>query len=272
VREMAAKRLGGLSHISEVALAALRAALRDEDEWVRLAAARALMRHGSYSEALEELLALTKHPRVRVRIGALQALGEDGQPTSEVVGALLAALGDEDVSVRANAARSLGLLKVFSPEVVQALAMALCTDEDVVKMHAAEALGDIGIAADEVVEALVAALESPTWWVREQAAKALGKVKARAKKAIETRSDEAVWVVVNAAWALYVLGKEKEAKKVFRRLLQHDDHLVREEVLEKISLLLHWQDPDLVDILTEALKDESHFVVETAQRILRGGF
>jgi len=77
-------------------------------------------------------------------------------------------------------------------------------------------------------------------------------------------------VVVNAAWALYVLGKEKEAKKVFRRLLQHDDHLVREEVLEKIGSLPVEKDADLVDILTKALKDANIFVVETAKRIFRG--
>jgi len=168
-RAMAARELGELGYISEEAL------LGEEDAWVRLAAAKALMRHGGCPEALEELLALTKHSKSWVRCGALQALVEIGKPTSEVVKALLEALGDEDVGVRANAVGALGSLKVSSPEVVQALTMALRTDRDAVKMH----------AANEVVEALVATLGSPTWWVREQAAKALGKVGARAKKAIE---------------------------------------------------------------------------------------
>lgn len=110
IRMGAAEGLEGLGSYAEAAVPNLVEALKDKKQGVRRAAAMALMRVvGPGADAgVNEIAAALKDPDDTVRSAAAEALGKIGPATSVPIDALIEALKEDDVSgVRMNAARSL---------------------------------------------------------------------------------------------------------------------------------------------------------------------
>ncbi|MBM4318974.1 MAG: hypothetical protein FJ125_03220, partial [Deltaproteobacteria bacterium] len=133
-RAGAAAALGAIA--DGAAVAALRAALADDDPVVRRAAAEGLGRHRA-PEVIPELVPLLADPACAVEAGrALAALGE----TALVP--LAKALADGPPEVRPGAARALGFCGLA--EAFPLLARALGADDGALRCAAAEALGQLG--------------------------------------------------------------------------------------------------------------------------------
>ena len=147
-----------LSVVGSPAVAALSAALHD-DEWaVRAAAADTLGNIGARAKpAVPALLRALQDESMWVRRNALEALGTIGCASGEGLTGMLAALQDADHRVRRNAA--IALSKIARPaanEAVPGLLETLLRDERYVSFYAATALGRIGTRAarDALVDAL----------------------------------------------------------------------------------------------------------------------
>jgi HEAT repeat protein len=203
-RRQAANRLGLLGPQAEEAIPALAAALRDADEPLRLNAGYALgaigaaaipalreevrigteesRRHASCGlsligkAAVPALLSLAEEEDWRVRSAAVDALGEIGPATPEVVPALDRALGDPSDWVRRHAADARGTIGKSAIGSVSALARTLTDAQPYVRINAATALAKIGPEAEEAVPALIAALDDPDRYTRAFAAIALRRI------------------------------------------------------------------------------------------------
>ena len=125
---------------------ALRRALRHRDRRVRREAAEALRYEGP--EAAPDLILALRDEDPWVRVAAAGALGE--LRVSEAVPALIKALEDREWPVRADAALALG--RIRDPEAVPALAVRLQDEDALVRDEAAWALRQIGTS--EALEAL----------------------------------------------------------------------------------------------------------------------
>ena len=123
-------------------------------------------------------------PETEDRRRAVEALGEIGPVSPEVVPALLNALGDTAEDVRAATAKALGSIGPVSPEVVPALLNALGDAAEDVRAATAKALGEIGPAVTEAVPKLLAALDDAEMDVRWAAAQALGNIGPAAAEAV----------------------------------------------------------------------------------------
>ena len=105
-----------------------------------------------------------------VRMGAVEALGEIGDPRAAAP--LVYRLGDPSEDVRAAAARALG--KTGDAGAVSPLTAALKDPGGSVASGAAEALGRLGQRAEEAIPALVQAMSAGDCYLRRSAATALG--------------------------------------------------------------------------------------------------
>ena len=147
-----------LSVVGSPAVAALSAALHD-DEWaVRAAAADTLGNIGAGAKpAVPALLRALRDESMWVRRNAIEALGTIGCAGGAGLTGMLAALQDADHRVRRNAATALS--KIAGPaanEAVPGLLETLLRDERYVSFYAATALGRIGTreARDALLDAL----------------------------------------------------------------------------------------------------------------------
>lgn len=92
-----------------------------------------------------------------VRLSAVEAIGQIGSGTPQIVPALIKAIEDDDARVRGAAIDQLARFGPASRDAVPALIVALTDTEIDVRWKAAEALGAIGPAAKSAVPALVGA-------------------------------------------------------------------------------------------------------------------
>ncbi|CAF0723676.1 unnamed protein product [Didymodactylos carnosus] len=160
-------------------------ALRDESEYVRWRACKALGNiddKAATSEVIYSLITALRDESEYVRWGTCTALGNIGTKaaTSEVVRALLTALGEQSENVRSSACEALGNIgdKAANSEVIRALITAFGDEHAVVRSSACEALGNMGdkVANCEVIRALVTALGDQSEDVRYSACEALGRI------------------------------------------------------------------------------------------------
>jgi len=126
-------------------------ALGDQDEWVRGAAAEALVQIGAV--AVEPLIEALRDQDAGVRRAAAEVLGRIGD--ARTVEPLIQALRDQDAGVRRAAAEVLGW--IGDARAVEPLIQALRARDEWVRRAAVEALVRIGAAA---VEPLIRALNS----------------------------------------------------------------------------------------------------------------
>jgi HEAT repeat protein len=132
---------------------ALRRALRHKDRRIRREAAEALRYEGP--EAVPDLIFALRDEDTWVRVAAAWALGEIRDPAA--VSALAKALTDREWAVRADAALALG--RIRRPEAISALAAVMQDEEALVREEAAWALRQIGTpeALDVLQRATLAA-------------------------------------------------------------------------------------------------------------------
>jgi HEAT repeat protein len=226
VRMAAAKELGETKDLR--AIQPLIAALGAD---VGAVAEKALVNIGA--AAVEPLIAALENPDVRVREGAVRALGEIKDPRAvrpliaalkngnrvrltdvlsrigaPAVEPLVAALKNPDVQVREGSVRALG--KINDPRTVRPLIAALKDADPVVRAGAARTLGEI--KDPRVVEPLVAALRDPGWAVRHMAAQALGKMGALAIEPVMAALGDAHWWVRKGA--AEALGESNDPRAV----------------------------------------------------------
>lgn len=206
VRRQAAYGLALRGAEAGPAAMALARALRDEDDYVRETAGRALAKLAQSSmgtalrPALPALLDGLGDARGPVRREAVSLLFQAGNPPppldAPLVEPLRRALRDGDPFVRANAAASLGQLVPAASAAGPDLAAALGDPAEEVRTWAAMALASLGAAP--AAEALAARLEDPSAKVRAAAAVALGTLGAevarwlRALRALATDPDKDV--------------------------------------------------------------------------------
>ncbi|MFQ6044192.1 MAG: HEAT repeat domain-containing protein [Candidatus Poribacteria bacterium] len=129
-------------------------------------------------ERLEERLD-DEYETVEARRGVVKILAQLGQ-NEKAMDLLLTALRDEDQRVRIGAVDALGEMRHAAA--VEPIIAAMRDKNEWVRWHCAAALGKVG--SEEAVPRLVVALrEDRSWWVRYYAAEALGKI--GTKEAIE---------------------------------------------------------------------------------------
>ena len=205
-RALAARRLSFVH--APRARRALWAALRSEDESVRLAAARALGAHRD-GRALAWVL---DHPAAfarrspRARTALLAGFGRGAAPRL----AATLARGTSDPAMDRALIECLGMMG-HAP--ARTLIEPRLRDPDLdVRVAAARALGRL--CAEDCGASLVAALADPAWQVRALACWSLGHMRAGlGVVALPARlSDSAWWVRRHAAWALARLGEEGRAE------------------------------------------------------------
>ncbi|MGE0545432.1 MAG: HEAT repeat domain-containing protein [Kofleriaceae bacterium] len=175
----AAKRLEAVGELSkyDVALTErhLVRALRDEDDGVRHAAARALGAGGS-TAAVPLMIEWLSDADPKTRQAAAEALGDIGG--AEATSALTRSLGDSDATVRARAVRSLGAIgKRGTSSVVIALIPRLEDDKSDVRAVTIMQLEELGDR--RAVIPLVAKFSDTARDVRKAAVRAVGKLQDR---------------------------------------------------------------------------------------------
>ena len=149
------------SNLSETVIKALIALLKDEDRYIRRAAAEALGSQSNPSDTvIETLIAFLKDKEWEVRDAAVRALGSQSNLSDTVIKAIIALLKDNVWNVRRAAAKALGSQSHLSDTAIEAL-IALLKDEDGdVRDAAAGALGSQSNLSDMVLDAIGLSLES----------------------------------------------------------------------------------------------------------------
>jgi len=159
--------------LARFAVPPLTDALRDPQEEVRFAAAKALKAIGAAAQdAAPELIYVLEDDAPKVRRAAAGAVGWLAPP-DEGVPALVPLLADDDTTVRWTVARVLG---EYGSHAVPDLVAALEHDNPVLRVGAAEVLGEIGPAASGAETALESARDDAEDTVRHAAATALDKI------------------------------------------------------------------------------------------------
>ena len=163
----------GLGAVGENAVDALVDALDDEVEPARLSASYGLSAAGS--AAVPALIAACGADSESRRGFAAFALGEmaAGPGAVEAVAALA---GDPSKFVRRNAADALGTMQGRPEAAVPALQQLLADDDDQVRFDAAYGLARRGPEAAPATEALVAALDDGNRYVRNHGIEALQRI------------------------------------------------------------------------------------------------
>ncbi|CAH0054140.1 unnamed protein product [Clonostachys solani] len=173
VRDNAAQALGRQSSLPEAAATALVALLKDDNAAVRHTA-QALERQSSLPEAaVTALVALLKDDDAAVRHTAAQALGRQSSLPEAAATALVALLKDDNAAVRDNAAQALGGQSSLPEAAVTALVALLKDDDAAVRHEANYALGGQSSLPEAAVTALVALLKDDNAAVRREAIQAL---------------------------------------------------------------------------------------------------
>jgi HEAT repeat protein len=211
VRALAARALGGVE-AHDLVFPALSDALRDGEGEVRVAAADAMMRvatptdaaflietlkhtdpevsaraarllaHLGVKSALPAIMAMAKSPEVVSRRACVHALNRFGAEAKGAVPILTGALEDSDADVRASAATALGKFGADAKPGAYALTKAIGDLDTQVRRAAIVALGKVGADPKTAVPALAQALTNND--VRPYALAALSDMGADAKPAL----------------------------------------------------------------------------------------
>jgi len=246
----------------DTAVPALLSVVNDENVAVRLAAIEALGQQGD-PRAIDALVqALRNDTDVRVREAAAEALGNIDSPRA--VPGLIAALGSEKVAaVRAKIAWALG--EIDDPRAVDALAGAVRDPEVQVRREAVWALGELETPA--AVPTLIPALRDSDVETRKRAAEALGNLESPdAISALGAATKDAdAEVRKQAVEALGDIG-DKRALPVLTAAMSDAEVEVRREAISAIGQL---EDLDSApQALLTALKDEDREVRKAAAEAL----
>ncbi|NDJ85393.1 MAG: TIR domain-containing protein [Chloroflexi bacterium] len=290
LRETAALALGNIGHVDGIA--PLQQALNHDGEmFVRISAARALGMIGdpSASSVLSGVIRGARYNRLRR--AAVLALGEIGNAAA--IQDLLSAISDDDEEVRRDAA--LMIIKLWGP---RALNQSLLHYDWRVREAAAWALGET--RSPDVVPQLVEMLGDEDRVVRQSAVWALGSigdalaVPDLLQRLELDRNARVLWLTI---WALGNIA-DPTAIPALSQMLIDDDEGMREAAAKALGKIAHpnavpplratilnefipkvqmaaiealsqIHDPQVVQILTQALEDENAEVRQTTARSLQ---
>ncbi len=190
-----------LDKLGKNAGVALAAALKNKDEKVQLAAAKALEKSGVEDKAaVPDLAAGLKNPSEYIRGVCAEALAKLGQDAEGATAELIAAVTDKSDTVRKHVGQA---LKNIGRKVLPKLVEMLKDKDPVVRAGAAAALGELGKIAQTAVPNLQALAKDPDKSVQDAARAAVGKIVKESPFALEellkSPDDEAR---VNASQAL----------------------------------------------------------------------
>lgn len=162
VRRAAAQALGDVGPKAESAAPALRDALQQGDQSLRVDIATALVKIGAIRrEELQFLVAGLSDPDAKVRSKAASFLGEAPSLVHEALPALMRVLEDECLDVRCSALTALGTIGPpagkAAPRIIERL--PLLYDQEL--RAAAHALARIGPEAEEAIPILLGILVKP---------------------------------------------------------------------------------------------------------------
>jgi HEAT repeat protein len=241
--------------------------IASDSEELRREGIRALRRVGRFDpEARLAMRQLLNDPNSRVRLEALQALGEVRD--KEAVPRMTEMLADNDPAIRRQAIRSLS--ECEAGEAAPSIAAQLGDTDARVREEAADALGELKSPA--AVEGLIAALGDATQDVRGEAIASLGEIGAKsavpALRALyeQDPGPHARRLIL----ALRALGDEQPFRREVERLSQQalggEDEKRRLEAMEDLARLAGRESRE---VFTRALEDPSPQIREMANRFLR---
>lgn len=185
VRMGAAKVLGNIGSPAKDAMPTLIEALDDPSKRVRVRVISAIANFGAEAKpAISELIQSLNAPDHDVRIAAILAFGKLGTEAKPAVSFLAQALEDPDAEVRTKTATTLGSIGADASGAVPSLTRALKNADRTTRVFATQALGRIGSAATSAVPAITELLKDPDKDVRFQAAIVLGRLGLEARSAL----------------------------------------------------------------------------------------
>lgn len=267
-RLRAAAALGRLAVPEGVA--ALRAALEQDDQELRRAAVRALATVGSTVEVVAALRVALDDADPQLRREAVVVLGRFSAAQG-VTEALWVALGDSASVVRLEAARALARLGVVDAPVRAVLREGLGSLLASERFLAVRTLGEQGVGLEGVVELLCSAIDDADPVVRRAALRALAGLGAETERVIEAlrvAQEHADPVTcIQALGALgHLPGEVSMAVAVLRRWLDADDQHVRQEAVRALGELS--TAPEATAALVVALRDPAAGVRREAVRLM----
>ncbi len=219
----------------------------------------------SDEERITVMVTALQSPQLIIRSTAVNQLVELGKKLPDkTIPKLVEALKDDYWSVRFGAVEALG--EIGNPEVVPILVEYLEKDEDPeFRAKVAEQLGLIG--DKKAVDPLIKALRNDSSEiVREFVAKSLGVLAdEKAEPALrEAARDQNNLVRREATWALGRIGK-KDSSSVLISLLKDEDVKVRANAATALGVI---KDPSAILPLIEALQGDNVEVHEAAKNAL----
>ena len=270
VRAHAAYALGKIGKSDEAIVAALAAAIGDEDAAVRRAAAGALRALPADPDVVRPIMVkMLENAEPRAIVHAVEALAEGGK---ERVPVLIEALKHPEA--RYWVCLILSEIGPDAETAVPALIEVLADELPEVRMEASLALGKIGPAAASAVPALKKALDDPQQGGRYTAVYALGSIgSADADSELEAlvEQDDA-FLQMLAVWALARIHPDDTARTatavpLIVAALTHDDVRLRSAAARALSELK--APPEIVGpALIAALKDAEPVVLANASDAL----
>ncbi|GBD07730.1 hypothetical protein HRbin21_01562 [bacterium HR21] len=286
VRAGAAWALGRLHIATLETRKALQKRLGDDEETVRRAAAQALYELEGVNALTEVLL----HQSVKIRIGAIQALGWLHINEPFVIEALKERLGDTDDLVRQTSAE---VLRDFGH--VSAIIDALDHPQHEVRAGAAKALCHLHVVSYPAVEALRKRLSDPHDTVWKAVTETLRRI-GRIDIIEEALNDASPSMRGAAARALRYLGiKTPQVLTALKNRLGDDEETVQREAAEALSALgydkliiealsspevqvrlgairavewLNLRNQSAIEVLKERLGDDESSIYESAAEVL----
>jgi HEAT repeat protein len=253
-RAKAAIALGEMRLPNPTALAALAAALGDQDAEVRQKAGSALAAIGP--NAIPFLIKALEHSNPLVRAVAATSLGQLSPADRAAIRPLIRALRDTEPSVRLQVAAALGHFGAAASAAVPGLIESLQSPSAELRSAAVRALGNIGAPAHPSVPALAAILgkylkAKSTPRILE-VVEALGRIGPAAGAAIptlvETLKEEDSGARLQACWALLAIGADTSTVVPVLAALLDDAKLAAQKdgplLQAQAADLLGWIGPD----------------------------
>ncbi|KAM3115790.1 HEAT repeat domain-containing protein [Phormidesmis sp. 146-33] len=227
--------------------------------------------------AIPALVQVAQNPqeKPKVRLFAIQILGEMGAEAKPAVSMLAELVRDRNLSIRVKAIKALAEIGSVASSAVPDLTVALSDSDPQIRGEAATALGKIGEASKSAVPALVATLNDSKLAVRLKVIYALSNLGADAKLAVpdltQALSDPQKEVQVGAIVTLGKLGSEsKGSVKILAQLLTDGDKDIRLKAitaLGSIGLDAGAAVPELTRALRHSDRDTRSFAALTLGKI-----
>lgn len=179
-------RIGQMTSDGDAAAPLLNKMLKNEDPFVRLHAALALVRLGiSAPETVSVVTTSLKSRDASLRSFASAVLGEMGPLTNEALASLAESLNDHDGHVRIRAAEILIRDENWALPAQQTLLKCLKDKDENIRWLTAYSLAELAPETPECVQALIKATKDPVPRVQVGAVYALGEIGPFAKRATD---------------------------------------------------------------------------------------